>query len=70
MRQPQLLVVAFLMLVLPQLTFASAKQHLKHPDEWYRSDEGKRIAANILSQQSDLGGWPKNVDTTVPYTHA
>jgi len=68
MRQPQLLVVAFLMLVLPQLTFASAKQHLKHPDEWYRSDEGKRIAANILSQQSDLGGWPKNVDTTVPYT--
>lgn len=27
-------------------------------------EQAKRVAANILSFQSDLGGWPKNVDTT------
>ena len=64
MRQPHSRLAAFLIVfVVAQFAFASAKQHLKHPDEWYRSDEGKRIAANILSQQSDLGGWPKNVET-------
>src|SRR6266853_2571957 len=34
------------------------------PDEWYRSEEGRRIATNILSHQSAEGGWPKNIDTT------
>src|SRR5256885_435371 len=34
------------------------------PDQWYRSEAGKRIAANILSYQSKEGSWPKNVDTT------
>jgi PelA/Pel-15E family pectate lyase len=70
MRQPRLtvLVLALLVLALPQYASANAKQHLKHPDDWYRGDEGKRIAANILSHQSDLGGWPKNVDTALPYS--
>jgi pectate lyase len=70
MRQPHASFVALLVLLFtcPRLAFAGAKQHLKHADDWYRGDEGKRIAANILSQQSDLGGWPKNVDTTVAYT--
>jgi pectate lyase len=40
------------------------QQYLRKPDDWYAGDEAKRIAANILSYQSDLGGWPKNVDTT------
>ena len=34
------------------------------PDERYRSEEGRRIAANILSHQSAEGSWPKNTDTT------
>lgn len=34
------------------------------PEEWYRSEEGRRIAMNILSHQSAEGGWPKNIDTT------
>jgi pectate lyase len=43
-------------------------QYLGKPDEWFASDEAKRVADNILSYQSDLGGWPKNVDTTAaPY---
>jgi len=39
------------------------------PDEWHRSEEGRRIAANILSHQSVEGSWPKNIDTAAqPYT--
>ncbi|MBN1766013.1 MAG: pectate lyase [Sedimentisphaerales bacterium] len=33
------------------------------PDTWYRSDEGRRVAENILSFQDDYGAWPKNIDT-------
>jgi PelA/Pel-15E family pectate lyase len=45
------------------------QQYLKKADDWFASEEAKGIAANILSYQSDLGGWPKNVDTTkAPFT--
>src|SRR5262245_59644407 len=33
-------------------------------DDWYRGEEGRRIAANILSFQSAEGSWPKNTNTT------
>src|SRR4051812_14716102 len=32
-------------------------------DDWYRSPEGARVAANILSHQSPRGSWPKRTDT-------
>jgi PelA/Pel-15E family pectate lyase len=42
--------------------------YLKQTDEWFRGEEGARIAANILSYQSAAGSWPKNTDTaSVPY---
>ena len=41
-----------------------AKDYLKKPDAWYASAEAARVGANVLSYQSDLGGWPKNTDTT------
>ncbi|MGA2499373.1 MAG: hypothetical protein ABSH20_16660 [Tepidisphaeraceae bacterium] len=41
-----------------------ARDCLKKPAEWWAGDEARQIAGNILSWQSDLGGWPKNVDTT------
>ncbi|MCX7008980.1 MAG: pectate lyase, partial [Kiritimatiellaeota bacterium] len=57
------------------LAFASAAQagsapvhYLKKKADWFAGDEAKQIAANILSWQTDLGGWPKNEDTTKPYT--
>ena len=41
----------------------------KKPDDWYRSPEGRRAAATILSWQSIAGSWPKNKDTTAqPFT--
>lgn len=46
-----------------------ARDYLKKPDAWYHSADAKRVATNILSYQSPLGDWPKNVDTTAaPYT--
>jgi len=43
------------------------RQYLRRANDWYGSNEAKRIADNVLTHQSDLGGWPKNTDTTVPY---
>ncbi len=35
---------------------------------WYRGDEAARLAANLLSHQSERGDWPKNFDTSAqPY---
>jgi len=39
-------------------------RYLKKPDAWFAGDEARRIASHIMSHQSDLGGWPKNIDTT------
>ncbi len=55
-------------------TFAAPdgpRAYIKKPQSWFASDDAKRIAANILSWQSDLGGWPKNVETaSAPYKGA
>jgi PelA/Pel-15E family pectate lyase len=48
---------------------AHPKEYLNKTDAWFTSDEARQIATNILSFQSELGGWPKNVNTTAsPYT--
>src|SRR5215210_5448388 len=41
-----------------------AESYLKQPDSWFKTAEARTVAGNILSYQSDYGGWPKNVDTT------
>ncbi|HUF60738.1 MAG TPA: pectate lyase [Verrucomicrobiales bacterium] len=47
---------------------ADAGQDLKQPGAWFSGDEAREVAANILSHQSELGGWPKNVSTAAsPY---
>jgi len=35
---------------------------LDQKPEWYGSEEGTRIADNLLVYQFDTGGWPKNID--------
>ena len=39
---------------------------LQQSDTWYGSDEARRIADSVLRHQHANGGWPKNVDMTVP----
>jgi PelA/Pel-15E family pectate lyase len=43
---------------------ASPADFLKKPDDWFRSEEGRKTTACILSWQSDQGSWPKNGDTS------
>jgi PelA/Pel-15E family pectate lyase len=43
---------------------ADWKTFAEKPDDWYRSPEGWRVTTNILTHQSELGSWPKNIDTT------
>jgi PelA/Pel-15E family pectate lyase len=40
------------------------RKYLKKSDAWFAGDEARTIAENVLSYQSELGGWPKNLDTT------
>jgi PelA/Pel-15E family pectate lyase len=57
---------ALVALHLAGANFAMARgpeRYFKQPESWYASDEGRRIADNILSFQSEVGGWPKNTDT-------
>src|SRR5262245_586939 len=37
-------------------------QCLNQPPAWYGSDEAIRIADNLLLDQRETGGWPKNID--------
>lgn len=46
------------------LVEAGARDYLNKPPEWFATDDAKVIAENILSYQSDRGGWPSNTDTT------
>ena len=36
------------------------------PDDWYRSDEGRRVIDNIISWQNPNGGWWKQYNTLEP----
>lgn len=36
------------------------------PDDWFTSEEGKTILANVLSSQRKSGGWWKNYDLAKP----
>jgi pectate lyase len=40
------------------------KVYSEKPDDWYRSAAGTQAAENVLSYQTDLGDWPKNLDTS------
>jgi PelA/Pel-15E family pectate lyase len=43
---------------------AKPRDYLKKSDSWFAQPQAKSIAENILSFQSETGGWPKNQDTT------
>jgi PelA/Pel-15E family pectate lyase len=59
-------IAGLILLSLPNPATAAKglRPYLRKSTEWFAGSEAKQIAANVLSFQSDLGGWPKNVDTT------
>ena len=61
--RPTLLLLALLALCPLLAADESAHRFLKKPDSWFASEEAKKVAAIILSFQTDAGGWPKNTDT-------
>src|SRR5258707_1080322 len=64
-----LVAVALLSIVPSTWAAGGPSLYLKKPDAWFAGQEAKQIAGNILTYQSELGGWPKNTDTTaVPFT--
>lgn len=40
-----------------------AGPYLKKPAAWFATPEAGKVAANILSYQTESGGWPKNTNT-------
>ena len=42
----------------------SWRDYMRKPDDWFRGVEGRSRIENILSNQSSLGSWPKNFDTS------
>ena len=63
-----LLIVAIVSICEIAHAASAAAGHLRKLDDWFRSAEAKEVVANILSWQSAEGSWPKNVNTTLPYT--
>jgi len=61
--RPALLLLALLALSPLLSADESARRYLKKSDSWFTSTEAKKVAAVILSFQTDAGGWPKNTDT-------
>jgi PelA/Pel-15E family pectate lyase len=60
--KPTMICVSFI-LALPVVEARISSKYTKHSVEWFQSEEGRRIADNVLSWQSPHGSWPKNGDT-------
>jgi PelA/Pel-15E family pectate lyase len=44
---------------------ASALEHAKESDDWFRSAEGRRLVETVITWQTPRGNWPKSIDTTL-----
>jgi pectate lyase len=51
------------MMALPVAEARIPSKYTKHSSEWFQTEEGRRIADNVLSWQSPYGSWPKKSDT-------
>jgi pectinesterase len=45
---------------------AAVRDFRDRPDEWFRTDEGRRVVDNIVTWQTPTGGWWKAYDPTTP----
>ena len=56
-------IYALLLLLLSSSDATVPSKYAKQSLEWFQSEEGRRIADNVLTWQTPHGGWPKNRDT-------
>jgi PelA/Pel-15E family pectate lyase len=59
-----LFLAGFLMSGVASMAAPGAQDYLRKPAEWFSTEEAARAAGNILRNQTEHGGWPKNFDTT------
>ena len=60
----QLVIISTLCLsLLPSSEATVPSQYAKQSTEWFQSEEGRRIADNVLTWQTPHGSWPKGRDT-------
>lgn len=64
MRVGGCIVLSFIVIASGYAGRAQTRDYLKKDDNWFKSSEAEAITANILSWQSERGGWPKNIDVT------
>ena len=64
-----LMITTFIALTVSLQAASRAENLNKKEDAWFTSDEGINALNNILTWQSEPGGWPKNKDTfSEPYS--
>ena len=56
-------IYVLLILLLSSSEATVPSRYAKQSVEWFQSEEGRRIADNVLTWQTLHGGWPKNRDT-------
>ncbi|MCY4568255.1 MAG: pectate lyase [Candidatus Poribacteria bacterium] len=56
-------IYVLLLLFLSSSDATVPSKYAKQSLEWFQSEEGRRIADNVLTWQTPHGGWPKNRDT-------
>src|SRR4051795_3335792 len=61
-------VIAAVALLLTNATASAAgfpwARYARQSDDWYRGHDARRALDNVLSHQTALGDWPKNLDTS------
>jgi PelA/Pel-15E family pectate lyase len=64
----KLAIVCITLLTLTSTNGGFPSRYAKQTAQWFRSEEGRQIADNVLTWQSPHGSWPKNRDTaSQPY---
>ena len=57
------IIYVLLLLLLSSSDATVPSRYAKQSVEWFQSEEGRRIADNVLTWQTPHGSWPKNRDT-------
>jgi PelA/Pel-15E family pectate lyase len=64
----KLTITCVILLALTSTFGGVPSRYAKQTGQWFKSEEGRRIADNVLTWQSPHGAWPKNRDTaSQPY---